>query len=158
MDRARGRLRPADDTLTKPPHSRGPRRERRHPPGMKRLSCLLLLCVLAFTSAAYAVDPDPDEFTPPGYKFCGWQDYSNGGWAMDWSEDLRGVYLVAFAEGMSCSSARRNIRRMRYTKTPPYRPIRAGYRCRTLTSAHEYSDVRCVRIGGSRKFRLQTGA
>ena len=132
--------------------------ERRYAPGMKRLAVALLLCVAAFTSAAEGSDPDPDEFTPPGYEFCGWQDFVNGGWAMEWSEDLRGVYLVAFADGMSCQAARRNTRRMRYSKTAPYRPLRPGYRCRTLNSAHEYSDVRCVKIGGSRKFRFQTGA
>jgi len=119
---------------------------------------LALLCLAALTAVARAADPDPDEFTPRGYEFCGWQDFVNGGWAMEWSEDLSGAYLVAFADGISCAAARRNIRRVRYSKVAPYRPIRPGYRCRTLESAHEYSDVRCVRRGGSRKFRFQTGA
>ncbi len=125
---------------------------------MRRLSVALLFCVLATASAANAADPDPDEFTPPGYEFCGWQDFANGGWAMGWSDELSGAYLVAFADGMSCTAARRNIKRMRNSKKAPFRPIRTGYRCRTLKSAHEYSDVRCVKTDGSRKFRLQTGA
>ncbi len=125
---------------------------------MRSLALGLLLCLAMCAAVANAADPDPDQFTPPGYEFCGWQDLVNGGWAMEWSDDLAGVYLIAFADGMSCTAARRNIRRVRYSKTPPYRPIREGYRCRTLKSAHEYSDVRCVRLGGSRKFRFQTGA
>ncbi len=77
---------------------------------------------------------------------------------MEWSDELAGAYLVAFADGMSCSAARTNVKRLRHTKTPPYRPIRTGYRCMTIKSEYEYSDVRCVKRGGSRKFRIQTGA
>ena len=117
----------------------------------------MLLCGLACGSVAKAADPDPAEFTPRGYEFCGWQDFANGDWAMEWSEELRGVYLVAFADGMSCTQARRNIKRVRYSKETRA-PIRAGYRCRTLVRGHEYSDVRCVKTGGARKFRFRTGA
>jgi len=134
---------------------------RRKPParsiGVKRSVAVVLFCVLAFPSAANAADPDPDEFTPSGYEFCGWQDFANGGWAMEWNDDLAGAYLVAFTHGMSCPAARRNIRRIRFSKSSG-RPIRPGYRCRTLESAHEYLDVRCVKKGGTRKFRYQTGA
>lgn len=122
-----------------------------------RRSIVVLLCVLASAPVAKAADPDPAEFTPRGYEFCGWQDFASGGWAMEWSEELRGVYLVAFADGMSCTAARRNIKRVRYS-TKTRAPVRAGYRCRTLVSEHEYSDVRCVKTGGTRKFRFQTGA
>jgi len=132
--------------------------EIRYDPVVRRFALVVLFCVVAFPSAANAADPDPAEFTPHGYEFCGWQDYANGGWAMEWSDDLAGVYLVAFAHGMSCRAARRNIKRVRYSKVPPYRPLRAGYRCRTLESAHEYSDIRCVKKGASRKFRFQTGS
>jgi len=125
---------------------------------MKRLAAVVLFCVVAFPSAALAADPDPAEFTPHGYEFCGWQDFVNGGWAVEWRDDLAGAYLVAFADGMSCRAARRNVKKMRSSKTPPHRPIRTGYRCRTLESAHEYLDVRCVKKGGHRKFRYQTGA
>lgn len=118
----------------------------------------LLILVVALPPVAGAATPDPDQFTPPGYEFCGWQRFGNGGWAMEWSEDLAGAYLVAFADGMSCTAARRNVKKMRSSKRSPYRPLRPGYRCVTLKSAHEYSDVRCVKVGGSRKFRFQTGA
>jgi hypothetical protein len=78
---------------------------------------------------------------------------------MKWSDDLAGAYLVAFARGMTCTDARRNIVRLRYTQRPPYRPVRPGYRCRTLDSDLEYTDVRCVATTGRpRKFRFQTGA
>lgn len=77
---------------------------------------------------------------------------------MEWNDDLAGVSLVAFADGMSCAAARRNIRRLRYSKNSSHRPLRPGYRCHTLASAHEYADVRCVKIGGSSKFRFQTGS
>jgi len=118
----------------------------------------MLITAVAFPSIAAAAAPDPDKFTPRGYEFCGWQDFAGGGWAMEWSENLAGAYLVAFADGMSCTSARRNVKKMRSTKKPPYRPLRDGYRCVRLKSGHEYADVRCVKVGGSRKFRFQTGA
>jgi len=125
---------------------------------MRRLAVAVLFCAVAFPRAAHAVAPDPEKFTPPGYDFCGWQDFANGGWTMEWTEDLAGAYLVAFADNMSCQAARRNVKRVRFAKSPPFRPLRPGYRCQTLESAHEYSDVRCVKKGGSRKFRYQTGA
>ena len=109
-------------------------------------------------SPALAADPDPREFTPPGYEFCGWQDFVNGGWAMEWSDDLRGAAVVAFADGMSCPSARRNIKLMRYSKDAAHRPLRGGYRCRRLASGYESSDVRCVKADGSRKFRFKSGS
>lgn len=121
-----------------------------------RTFLLTLLCVAAIPAATYAAaDPDPDEFTPPGYEFCGWQDFAAGGWALEWSEDLAGAYLVAFADGISCSAARKNVKRVRFRKSRPYR---AGYRCQTLRQAHEFLDVRCTKLGGSGKFRYQTGA
>ena len=121
---------------------------------------VIAIVVLAVTlpSSAAAVVPDPDKFTPRGYEFCGWQDLANGGWGMEWSEDLAGAYMVAFADGMSCTAARRNVEKMRSSKKPPYRPLRTGYRCVTLRSAHEFTDVRCVNVGGARRFRYQTGA
>ncbi len=122
---------------------------------MKYAVVASVILALAFPSMANAADPDPEEFTPTGYEFCGWQDFANGGWAMEWSEDLAGAYLVAFTRGMSCHAARRNVKRVRFSNN---RPIRAGYRCRTLGSGHEFLDVRCIKKGGSRKFRYQTGA
>jgi len=124
---------------------------------VRRFNLVMLVCIAAFPSAAQAADPDPAEFTPRGYDFCGWQDFANGGWAMEWSDDLSGAYLVAFADGISCTTARRNIKRVRFSSRTG-KPVRAGYRCRTLASAHEFYDVRCVKIGGTRKFRYQTGA
>ena len=128
---------------------------------MRRNTTLLAgLATLAFAAVAHAqAPPDPEEFTPEGYKFCGWRDHANGGWRMQWSDDLAGVYLIAFAEGMTCTDARRNILRLRYTQRPPYRPVRSGYRCKTLDSDLEYTDVRCVATSGPpRKFRFQGGA
>ena len=123
------------------------------------LSAVLIAAALGGPApTAGAADPDPDEFTPPGYEFCGWRDYANGGWAMEWNDDLYGAYLIAYADGMSCRAARRNVTRIRYAKSPPYAPSRPGYRCKRLKQAHEYSDVRCVKKGGSRTFRFQTGA
>lgn len=66
--------------------------------------------------------------------------------------------MVAFTRGMTCRAARLNVDRVRYSQRSPYRPYRTGYRCRTLASQHEYSDVRCVKVGGTRKFRNRTGA
>jgi hypothetical protein len=99
---------------------------------------------------------DPEEFTPKGYEFCGWQTLSDGSWT--YGEPEPGAFLRGFASGMSCRAARRNITRVRYSQRPPYRPLRLGYRCRTLDSDYEYTDVRCVKRGGKRKFRFQTGA
>jgi hypothetical protein len=113
---------------------------------------------LALSPSAGAQDPDPNEFTPPGYTFCGWKDFTTREWKMEWDDSLTGVFLIAYADGMTCRDARRNVSRMRYSTTPPYRGTRPGYRCITIQSGHEYSDVRCVRVGGTRKFRFQTGA
>ncbi len=113
---------------------------------------------LGVPGIASAQDPDPDEFTPPGYEFCGWKDYANGGWAMEWSDDLAGAYTVAFADGMSCQAARRNVTRTKYTRNAPYRPYRTGYTCKQLKVAHEFADVRCVKRGSTGKFRFQTGS
>ncbi len=122
---------------------------------MNRFALVAVLCIVALPSAANGAVPDPDKFTPKGYRFCGWQDFAKGGWAMNWRDDLSGVYLRAFADGMSCRAARRNIKR--YQKAPNSWPRRAGYRCRTVESSHEYLDKRCVKKGGTRKFRYQTG-
>jgi hypothetical protein len=121
---------------------------------VRRLVLAILLCVAA-VPAAFAADRDPGEFTPPGYEFCGWQDFADGGWAMEWSDDLSGAYLVAFADGISCQAARKNIKRVHHRRSGPYR---AGYKCQTLTSAHEFLDVRCVKRNGNDKLRYQTGA
>lgn len=121
---------------------------------------LRLLLAVAVSTSAVAVTPaaaspqDPTR-TPQGYTFCGWSSF-DGSWTMASPEP--GAYLVAFADGMTCRSARRNVNRVRYSKSPPYRPLRSGYRCRTLASEHEYADVRCVKVGGTRKFRFRTGA
>jgi hypothetical protein len=118
----------------------------------------LLFAVLTSVQTANAQGPDPEDFTPEGYEFCGWKDFTNGGWVMVWREDLAGAYLVAFARGMTCTDARRNVTRVRYAQVPPYRPTRPGYTCKTLESDIEYRDVRCVRTGGKRTFRWQMGA
>ncbi len=97
------------------------------------------------TARALAADPDPDEFAPVGYEFCGWREFTEGGWNMEWDESLAGAYLVAFARKMTCKSARRNVLRVRYMQKPPYRPTRPGYRRKTLESDYEHSDVRCVK-------------
>jgi hypothetical protein len=110
-------------------------------------------------SVASAQDPDPDEFTPPGYEFCGWRDPERGGWAMEWDDRLAGACTVLFARRMSCRAARTNYRRLRYTRTPPYEPRRAGYRCEELRSGYEFTDVRCAKRGRPRvAFRYQSGA
>jgi hypothetical protein len=119
----------------------------------------LVLAGLCAVPALAGDSPDPAEFTPKGYNFCGWKDIGGSGdWKMEWDDSLAGAYLVGFAHGMSCRNARRNITRVRYTQTPPYRPMRPGYRCTALDNDYEYSDVRCTKVGGSRKFRFRTGA
>lgn len=123
------------------------------------LRTLIALLVAGTTvgapGAAYA-QQDPADFTPEGYEFCGWKILGEGWWSMEDPRD--GAYLRGFAHGMSCRTARRHITRVRYSQTQPYRPLRPGYRCKTLDSDYEYSDVRCIRKGGKRKFRLQTGS
>lgn len=114
---------------------------------------------LLVPATAVAQDPDPDEFTPVGYEFCGWRDFVSGSWEMEWNDELFGAYSRLFARNMTCRSARRNYVRMRYTQTPPYRPVRLGYRCKTLDRDYEYSDVRCSKRGRPRlAFRYQTGS
>jgi len=126
---------------------------------MTRVLVAAVLTALALAAPAAAQDPDPEDFTPVGYDFCGWRDFAGGGWVMEWDDDLAGTFSIAFAREMTCRAARRNIARVRYTRTPPYRPTRRGYRCLTLESALEYSDVRCSRRGSpSVAFRYRTGS
>jgi len=117
------------------------------------LACLLSAFVVA--SPAWA-QSDPEEFTPEGYTWCGWKDFVDGDWTYDDPEP--GAWLRAFAYKMSCRDARRNVTRVRYSQTPPYRPLRLGYTCRSIDSDYEYEDVRCTKKGGKRKFRFQTGS
>ena len=125
---------------------------------MKSLAAVIMCIAVVLPSSAYGADPDPLEFTPRGYEFCGWRDLTSGGWAMQWRDELSGAFLVLFADDISCQAARRNYTKLRHSTKPPYRPIRAGYRRLTLKRAHEYLDVRCVKRGSSAKFRYQTGA
>ena len=113
---------------------------------------VLAAAAVATSQVAYAGEP-----RLPGYEFCGWKDFGKG-WTYD--QPSPGAYLVGFAHGMTCRSARRNINRMKYTRSPPYRPLRRGYRCRNMESGWEYTDVRCTKRGsrGRVKFRYQTGS
>lgn len=121
---------------------------------MKPSAITVALVLLLGWGAPTAAAQDPGD-EPAGYEFCGWSDF-DGGWS-DSPPD--GAYVVLFARGMSCTAARRNYRRVRYTRSPPYRPVRTGYRCRTLESAYEFSDVRCTKRGRSSvAFRWRTGA
>ena len=123
------------------------------------LAAALVVGALLLPATALSQEPDPDEFTPVGYEFCGWRDFEFGGWEMEWEDRLSGAYLVLFARNMTCRSARRNYVRTRTTQTPPHRLVRKGYRCTTLDSDYEYSDVRCSKRGRPRlAFRFQTGA
>jgi hypothetical protein len=89
-------------------------------------------------------------------RFCGWRDLVNGGWTM--GEPDPGAYSRLFARKMTCRAARRAYSALDYEQEPPYRPILAGYGCRELESAYEYSDVRCARNGSQAAFRYQTGS
>jgi len=125
---------------------------------MKLLAAVIACLVLVVPAVAHGADPDPAQFTPRGYEFCGWLNFGTRGWEMQWDDDLAGAYTVLFAGGMSCDAARRNYAKLRYGKQPPYRAVRAGYRCQPLRKAHEFLDVRCTRKTGGVKFRYQTGA
>ena len=125
---------------------------------MNKLRCwVVAVASLSLVAAApAAASPQDPAKTPEGYTFCGWKDFVGGWWTLEQSDP--GVYMVAFTRGMTCRAARLNVDRVRYSQRSPYRPYRTGYRCRTLASQHEYSDVRCVKVGGTRKFRYRTGA
>jgi hypothetical protein len=128
---------------------------------MARAAIALLVFALAWTAApAFGQDdPDPEEFTPVGYEFCGWRDLQNGRWVMEWDDDLQGASLIAFARDMTCRVARRNVLGVRYTNTTPRRPVRKGYRCAVLEDRHEYQDVRCTKLGRSSvAFRYRAGS
>lgn len=131
-----------------------------------RVRILLVVGVLAAVAAPGAAvaqedvpDPDPADFTPSGYTFCGWKDMVNGGWATEWDDDLSGAYQVAYARGISCTAARRNVLRLKYSKRSPYKPSRKGYRCARIAEAHEFVDVRCTKRSNPKvAFRTQSGA
>ena len=113
---------------------------------------VLALSLLAAIPAAAQDDVD----VPPGYRFCGWKDFVNGGWTHDPPD---GASLVLFARKMSCHTARRKLRKVRYDENPPYRPRLKNYRCVRLESGYEYEDARCSRRGHPKiALRWQTGS
>jgi|SRR5215208_1840032 len=122
---------------------------------MRALACVAVLTVFVLR-AATASWAGPDD-TPSAYTFCGWLDF--------WTQTFRyddpepGAYLALYARKMTCPSARRNYKRVRYDDAPPYQPIRRGYRCVTLKDGYEYADIRCSKKGKPKvAFRWQTGS
>jgi hypothetical protein len=122
------------------------------------LTALLASLSVAAIASAQTSDPDPAEFTPPGYEFCGWKDFENHEWVMEWDDSLTGAFFVAYADGMSCTAARHNANAVRFRRGDGYRPTREGYTCKTLRTDIEFADVRCTKVNGTRRFRFQTGA
>jgi hypothetical protein len=120
------------------------------------MSVAAVVAVMALLAVpAQAQDYEVD--TPPGYEFCGWKDFVNGGWTYD--EPEPGAYLRLFARKMSCRTARRKYNRVRYEQSPPYRPKLKGYRCVRLESRLEYEDTRCSKKRRPKiAIRWQTGA
>lgn len=107
--------------------------------------------------------PDPDEFTPTGYTFCGWKNFAQPidqlSWTTERDEDtLAGAFLRGFVRNMTCLQGTRNIDLVRHKKTPPYKAYRTGYRCTRIETGWEWEDVRCVKNGRKATFRYQTGA
>lgn len=127
-------------------------------------AALATTAALALASGALAQDrPDPEKFTPSGYTFCGWKNFSEPidqlSWTTEWDEDtLAGAALLGFARNMTCLQATRNIDLVRHKKTPPYQPYRTGYRCTRIETGWEWEDVRCTKKGKKATFRYQTGA
>ena len=50
------------------------------------LAPVLVIGALLLPATAFSQDPDPDEFTPLGYEFCGWRDFESGDWEMEWHD------------------------------------------------------------------------
>ncbi len=122
--------------------------------GVTLMTITVALAVLLTPSTALA---QGDVDTPQGYEFCGWKDFVDGGWTYD--DPPPGAYLRLFARKMSCRTARRNYKRVRYQQTPPYRAKLKGFRCVTLDERHEYADVRCAKQRRPKvALRWQTGA
>lgn len=113
-------------------------------------SSLVVLACLGFATPARA-----DHKPIKGYKYCGTKDFVTDSWHYGPSD---GAFLDAYARGMSCRAARRNVDGVKYSRTPPYRPYRTGYRCQEMVSGYEYSSVRCVKKNGKRAFRYITAA
>lgn len=107
--------------------------------------------VIAAALIGHAAPPAGAQKPIKGYTWCGTKDFETGEWHYG---QTTGVFLDAYARNMSCHAARRNVDRTRFGA----RPYRTGYRCREITSAHEYSSVRCVKKNGKRAFRFITGA
>ncbi|MDP2710363.1 MAG: hypothetical protein Q8O56_04025 [Solirubrobacteraceae bacterium] len=110
---------------------------------------LLVALILPATAPATAL-----ERAPVGYTWCGYRDFMTNEWSRNVTPD--GAFMVAYARGMTCAAAIRNARRVTFARGGPRR---AGYRCLTMRSAHEFLDYRCTaRSGKRRAFRVRTGA
>ena len=130
--------------VTEPPHTM-----RR-----MRIAIALALAALLIPAAARAAQ---DDDTPRGYRFCGWKDFADGGWTYE--EPEPGAFLRLYARKMSCRTARRKHRRVRYERTAPYRAKLKGYRCVQLEQGYEYADIRCARKHRKKvALRWQTGS
>ena len=126
---------------------------------MRKISCwtaMLLVAALLVPTVVTAQGFDPEEFTPSGYTYCGIKLLGQSGWLMDPGE-LSGASQVAFASGLTCQAARRNIGRIVYPRGGG-QPKAPGYRCRYIRQGHEFSDVRCIKPGDGGKFRVQGGS
>lgn len=114
---------------------------------------LLLAAFVAAPAAAQSGDVE----VPPGYKFCGWKDYADGGWTYE--DPGAGAFIRLFARKMSCRTARQKYKKVRYGTKPPYSPRLKNYRCVRLEQGYEYEDARCSRRGHPRlAIRWQAGA
>ena len=118
---------------------------------------LVALTFLIALLPAVASGQEAEDFPiPAGYTYCGSWNFYVGGW--DTTPPDPGAYFVAFARKLSCRTARRNSRLVRW-KGRPHRPYLRGYRCVELEHGYEYTDVRCSKRGAPRRaFRFQTGA
>jgi hypothetical protein len=121
---------------------------------MRRATPALIALALLLAPAT-ARAQDPADFTPAGYKFCGWWDFEYREWTH--ADPMPGAYTRLFARKMTCAQARRHQASMYWSLKS--RPRARGFRCVLLAIGIEYGDYRCSKPGRPRvAFRVQGGA
>jgi hypothetical protein len=127
--------------------------------GVKRVALIFVRAAVLSLALPVASGAQSGSFEQPplvGYTRCGINFAGEDTWEIVTSDS--GANLAVWARGgLSCQAARRNAKRVRFTRAGE--PRVTGYHCRSLRRALEYEVESCIKRDGSgRGFRMAGGA